>query len=95
MLLNSNKNDNAAKSSCNVVVKEEATVDGVGKLVAYRSGKVYIVFTDNTTLEMYRPQQHGVLLAPTVRLPSGYCRILSSNGHYHMVCVAYPQPYQW
>jgi len=73
-------------------VKEEAVVAGIGKLIAYRSGKVYISFTDHTTLEMYQP---GTLLVPGVRLPSGHCRIRSHNGHYHLVCVAHPQPYQW
>jgi len=76
-------------------VKEEAIVAGVGRLTAYHSGKVYIAFTDHTTLEMHQPQQDGVLLAPSVRLPSGHCRILSHNGHYHLVCVAHPQPYKW
>ena len=78
-----------------MIVKEEAIVTGVGKLIAYRSGKVYIVFTDNTTLEMYWPQQDGVSLVPGVQLPPGHCRVLSHNGHYHLVTVAHPQPYQW
>ncbi|XP_065887476.1 uncharacterized protein C5orf34 homolog isoform X3 [Dysidea avara] len=90
-----NENDSVVKSSSNMIVKEEAIVTGVGKLIAYRSGKVYIVFTDNTTLEMYWPQQDGVSLVPGVQLPPGHCRVLSHNGHYHLVTVAHPQPYQW
>ena len=72
-----------------MILKEEVIVTGFGKLIAYRSGKVYISFTD-TTLEMYWPQQDGVSLVPGVQLPPGHCRVLSHNGRYHLMTVAHP-----
>ena len=40
-------NDNVVESSSNnKIVKEEAVVVGIGKLIAYHSGKVCISFTD-------------------------------------------------
>jgi len=77
--------------------KEEASLTGIGRFMAYRSGRIYIAFIDNTVLEMYWPQMMGH--CNNTRLfhdhpPPGYCQLLLNNGQYQMIPILHaPQPY--
>lgn len=84
------------------LVKEEASITGIGRFMAYHSRRIYIVFVDKTMLEMYWPPpttgshcHKNKMMLPHDHLPPGYCRLLLSNGQYQILPVLHaPQPYQ-